>query len=183
MAGFRNSGNIDVLFVDNVDFTGAAIPSPTMVTDGQLIIGSTAAPNMRINTLTAGTGVSIVNGAGNITINASGGGVSWINVTGTTQTISASHGYLSNNSGTITFTLPATSTLGDVFRIAGVQGSWTVAQNANQQIKFGNASTTIGVGGSIASTNEGDCIELVATNTSSNSVWKVISSVGNITIV
>lgn len=68
MAGFRNSGSIDVLFVDNVDFTGAAIPSPQMLADGQLIIGSTAAPNMKIATLTAGSGIAITNGSGSITI-------------------------------------------------------------------------------------------------------------------
>lgn len=70
MAGFRNSGSIDVLFVDNVDFSGAAIPSPSMLADGQLIIGSTAAPNMKIGTLQAGSGIVITNGSGSIAIAA-----------------------------------------------------------------------------------------------------------------
>jgi hypothetical protein len=111
-----------------------------------------------------------------------GGGLAWIDVTGTTQTVAASKGYLSDNAGTVTFTLPASSTVGDVFRIVGVRGGWILAQNANQQVKYGATATTVGVTGSLASTNAGNCIELVATNTSASSVWRVCSSQGNITV-
>jgi hypothetical protein len=183
MAGFRNSGSIDVLFVDNVDFTGAAIPSPQMLADGQLIIGSTAAPNMKISTLTAGSGIAITNGSGSITIASSGSGMAWVDVTGASQTIAANTGYLSNRAGAVAFTLPASSTVGDVFEIVGVQGSWSLAQAANQQVLFGSQATTLGVGGSLASTNAGDCIRLVATNTGASSVYRVVSSTGNITVV
>ncbi len=107
----------------------------------------------------------------------------WNDVTGTTQAVSASNGYISDNAGTVTFTLPASSTLGDEFRIVGLQGAWTLHQNANQQIKIGSSATTIGVGGSLSSTNSGDSIELVASNTSASSVWIVMSMVGNITVV
>lgn len=72
MAGFRNSGAIDIMFSDNVDFSGAAIPSPTVIADGQLLIGATATPNIRVNTLTQGAGITITNGAGTITIAAGG---------------------------------------------------------------------------------------------------------------
>lgn len=116
-------------------------------------------------------------------ISGSGGGLTWVDVTGATQTVAVGTAYLSDRAGAITFTLPASATLGDVFRIAGVQGSWTLAQNANQQVKIGSSATTVGVGGSLASTNAGDCIECVATNTSASTVWRVISSMGNITVV
>lgn len=112
-----------------------------------------------------------------------GGAFMWVNVTGTTQTVAPSTGYLSNNAGTVTFSLPASSTFGDVFRIVGRQGAWTLTQAAGQQVLFGSGNTTAGAGGSLTSTNAGDCIELVATNTSASSIWRVMSSLGNITIV
>lgn len=133
-------------------------------------------------TITAGTGISVTAGANTITIAATGAGFSWTDVTGATQTIVAENGYLADRAGGVAFTLPASATIGDTFRIVGVQGSWTLAQAANQQIKFGSSATTVGVGGSLASTNAGDCIECVATNTSASTVWRVMSSVGNITV-
>lgn len=137
------------------------------------------------------TGVTVANPA-YVTLNTStgqlgtqsavGGGLVWTDVTGATQTIAAGNGYLADRGLGVAFTLPASSTIGDVFRIAGVQGSWTLAQAANQQIKFGNKATTVGATGSLASAAANDCIECVATNTSASSVWLVISSIGNITV-
>ncbi len=136
-------------------------------------------------TITAGSGITVTPGANTITIAATagaGGGLTWTDVTGASQTIAAGNGYLSNRAGAVAFTLPASGTVGDVFRIVGVQGSWTLAQAANQQIKFGNTATTVGVTGSLASANAGDCVECVATNTSASTVWRVMSSIGNITV-
>lgn len=63
MAGFDNN----VMYADNVDFTGSADPSAKMTANGQLIIGKTGS-NPQINTLTAGTGINITNGPGTISI-------------------------------------------------------------------------------------------------------------------
>lgn len=165
--------------------TAAGVPVVTaLAVDGQLIIGS-AAGVPAAATLTPGTGISIANGSNTITISSStaaGGGLAWTDVTGASQTIAAGNGYLSDRGGTVAFTLPASGTIGDVFRIVGVQGSWTLAQAANQQIKFGNTATTVGATGSLASANAGDCVECVATNTSASTVWRVMSSIGNITV-
>ena len=46
---------------------------PTSATDGQIPIGSTADGRVHLATITAGTNISITNGNGSITINASGG--------------------------------------------------------------------------------------------------------------
>lgn len=74
MAGFTNDSNGDqIMYTDNVDFTGSATPSATVTANGQLLIGSSVAPHIRVNTLTAGPGISIVNGEGTITIASSGG--------------------------------------------------------------------------------------------------------------
>ena len=150
-------------------------------TNGQLPIGSTGA-DPTLSTLTAGTGITITNGAGSITIAATGAGFTWTNVTGATQTIAAENGYLSNNAGTVTFSLPASGTIGDVFRIVGVQGAWTITQAAGQQIKYGSSATTVGVTGALSSTDAGDCVECVATNTSASTVWRAMSSIGNLTV-
>lgn len=69
MAGFDN----DVMYATNVDFSGSTTPAATVLLDGQLLIGATASPNIRVNTLTAGAGITITNGTGSITIAASGG--------------------------------------------------------------------------------------------------------------
>lgn len=70
MAGFQN----DIMFASNVDFTGANPPVAQMVSDGQLLIGSSVAPFLQANTLTAGTGIAITNGHGTITITNTGSG-------------------------------------------------------------------------------------------------------------
>ncbi len=49
----------------------------TSYTDGQLLIGNTTGNTLTKTTLTAGSGVTITNGSGAITIAASGGGSQW----------------------------------------------------------------------------------------------------------
>lgn len=62
-----------------VSLSGTALPvanggtGQTSYTDGQLLIGNTTGNTLTKATLTAGTGISITNGAGSITIAASGG--------------------------------------------------------------------------------------------------------------
>src|SRR5580692_6425864 len=89
-----------------------------VATNGQLPIGSTGA-DPTLATLTAGTGVSITNGAGSITINATGGALTWTDVTGTTQAMAVNNGYTANNAGTVTLTLPATAAYGTIMAVVG----------------------------------------------------------------
>ncbi len=164
---------------------GAASNGITNValTNGQVLIGSTGAAPLA-GTLTAGTGVSITNAANSITINAVGGGITWTTVTGTTQAISVNNGYVANNAGLVTATLPATATLGDVIAITGINNAtgWKIAQNANQQIFFGTSSTTLGVTGSLASTATRDVVYLVCVVAGASTVYNVVQSIGNITV-
>lgn len=112
----------------------------------------------------------------------SGGVTSWVDVTGTSQTIAVNTGYIADNANLVTLTLPTTATQGTVFRIAGNgAGGWLLAQNASQTVKFGNAATTTGVGGSLASTDAGDAIECLCVV--ANTTWRVLSAVGNLTVV
>lgn len=113
---------------------------------------------------------------------ANSGGFTWNTVAGTSQTLATANGYIPQNVGLTTFSLPATAAVGDTFRIAGRgAGGWTLAQAAGQTVFFGNVNTTTGAGGSLSSSNRGDCIELVCVGT--NTDFEVISSIGNITYV
>ena len=147
-------------------------------TDGQLPIGDTASAPV-LATLTAGPGVSIVNGAGSITISASG--TNWNDITGTSSAVVANEGYIANNVGLVTLTIPSTCAVGDSFHFAGLgSGGWRIAQNAGQTIHYGSSDTTPGVGGRLDSTNRYDSIELLCVIT--NTDFVVLNSIGNITV-
>lgn len=160
----------------------ATITNLGVATNGQLPIGSTGADPV-LATLTAGAGISITNAAGSITIATTGAGFTWTDVTGATQTLNVENGYVTDRGGGVAYTLPATASLGDTIIIMGKLGAWSVAQNANQQILIGSSSSTVGVGGSIASTNVGDSIELVCITAGASTVWRAQSVIGNLTIV
>lgn len=152
------------------------------LTNGQLAIGNTG-NDPTAATLTAGTGISIANASGSITISSTGGGLTWTVVTGTSQSAAVNNGYIANNAGLVTVTLPATSAVGDTVAVTGINNAtgWKVAQNAGNQIFFGNTSTTAGTGGSLASTATRDTVYLVCMT--ANATWNVVTSIGNITVV
>lgn len=160
----------------------ATITNLGVATNGQLPIGSTGADPV-LATLTAGVGIAITNAAGSITIATTGGGLTWTDVTGATQTLVAENGYVTDRGGGVTYTLPASGTLGDEIIIMGKLGLATVAQNAGQQILIGSVSSTVGVGGSIAATNVGDCITLICITPGASCVFRAASVVGNWSVV
>lgn len=150
------------------------------LTNGQIVVGSTGVVPVA-TTISAGAGIGITNGAGSITISSAGGGLAWTVEVGDTNMV-VNHGYGSNKAGAIAFTLPASSVIGATVSIQGMQGSWNVVQGAGQQIHIGSATaSTLGAGGSIASTNAFDAIELVCLV--ADTIWYARSVIGNITIV
>lgn len=153
-------------------FTGSMI-------DGQVLIGSTGATPV-LAKLTQGSNITITNAPGSITISSSGGaGLAWTEITGTSQTISANNGYVSSNASLVTLTLPATAGFGTVISVQGKgAGGWKIAQNAGQQIHFGNVDTTSGTSGYLASTNQYDSVQLLCIT--ANTDWAVISAQGAI---
>lgn len=148
-----------------------------LATDGQLIIGSTAGAPAAA-TLTAGTNISISNGSNSITINATGGGLTWSEITSATQTLAVANGYVTNRAGGVTYTLPATAALGDTIKVVGKAGLATITPNANQQILIGSASGAVGATGTAVATNAGDCIEIICTTSGASTVWRADSVVG-----
>lgn len=174
------SFNINGAVFSNTTTTGA-LQSSTM-TNGQLLIGSTGASPV-VASLTAGAGITLTPGAGSLQISAAVSGFVWNVVAGTTQAAVAGNGYIANNAGTVTITLPATSVVGATISVTGINNAtgWVIAQNGGNQIFFGNASTTAGAGGSLASSATRDSVTLVCMT--ANATWNVVSSIGNVTIV
>jgi len=163
--------------------TGATgIPVITaLASNGQIIIGSgSGAPAAA--TLSAGAGITITNAANSITISASASGFSWTDVTGATQTIVAENGYITDRSGGVTYTLPASGALGDTFKIVGKLGLATITPLALQQLLIGSASGTVGITGTAVATNVGDCIEFVCITSGASTVWRAANFVGNWTL-
>lgn len=70
MAGFDN----DICYANNVDFSGGSPVSGKVVSDGQLLIGSTASPNIRVGTLSSSdSSITWSVGAGTISGVVAGG--------------------------------------------------------------------------------------------------------------
>lgn len=148
--------------------------------NGQVLIGSTGAAPVAA-TLTAGTGITITNAAGSITISSTALGLVWNNITTTSASMSIENGYLANNAALVTLTLPTTAAQFTVIQVVGNgAGGWKIAQNAGQTINFDATPTTTGTGGSLSSTNLFDCVELLCTV--ANTTWSVLGSMGNILV-
>lgn len=107
----------------------------------------------------------------------------WVDQTTTPVTMSVNTGYTADaGASLITLTLPATSSIGQWVEINGKgAGLYTIAQAAGQQIVFGNVSSTLGAGGSVSSQLVSDNIKLRCIT--ANTIWTVVSSEGNFTIV
>lgn len=115
-------------------------------------------------------------------ITSSSGGITWNEVTGTSQGASVDNGYICNNAALVTVTLPDTAVVGSVVRLGGKgAGGWKLAQNASENIRFGNTITSTGTGGYLSSTDDYDAIEVLCVTANTN--WVVVSSIGNITVV
>lgn len=120
-------------------------------------------------------------GTNTLTITTTGEGIPWqFAIINTAMAIN--NGYIANAVGTVQLLLPAVAPLGSIVRVCGLTaGGWQVTQNAGQQIRFGNALTTVGVGGSLSSTLAGDSAEIVCVT--ANTGWLVLSGVGNMNVV
>ena len=151
----------------------------SMNTNGVILIGSTNATPVAA-TITAGNGISISTGAGSTSVNL----VSAVNQNSSSVTMSGGNTYLINNGASlVTLTLAASPTAGDIYYIIGASsGGWTIAQNASQAIKLpGGVTTTAGVGGSLSSNNQYDCVTITYSEISNTFVATNI--IGNIIYV
>lgn len=77
------------------------------------------------------------------------------------QPLVANTAYSMANAIAAIYTLPLLADAGDIIEISSnTLATFTIAQNAGQQIQFGNLTTTVGVIGSIGSLSIGDSVVL-----------------------
>lgn len=149
---------------------------------GTIFVG-TATGNPKF--LTAGTSGYVLTSAGSGAdaswLPTLPGGINWTRETAASVPAVENHGYINTNVGLTTITLPATAALGTILAIMGESAAgWKIAQNAGQSIQVGALTSTPGVTGYIASTNQYDVVYLVCRVT--DTTWSVVQSMGNILI-
>lgn len=155
--------------------------SSTNGTNGQVLVGGGSAPAWA-NITSGNSSVTITNGANTIDLAVASPATAWSEVTGTSASMAVNKGYIANNAGLVTLTLPTTAALGSIIEVAGKgAGGWLVAQNSGQLIHFGSSTTTTGAGGSLASTLQYDTVKLLCIT--ANTTFTVLSAVGNLTVV
>lgn len=143
---------------------------------GKILGNSTGSP-ATAEEISIGTGLLLSGG----TLSATGS-ISYTTVSGTTQAAAVNSGYVTNNAGQVTVTLPSTAAVGDIVEVTGLgAGGWKLAQNASQLIHGANGVvTTTGTGGSLTSTNQYDFVRVrcIVTNTT----WQIQGINGNLTV-
>lgn len=141
------------------------------------LITSDALNNLHI----IGSGGVVVTGnplAYSLTITAAGT-MQWLSEPTALLTPSPAYGYMLNNAGLTTVTLPAVCPTGSVIRFCGTTfGTFVIDCQVFQTIHFGNISSTLG--GHMQSMNQFDSVELLCT--AANTTFVVISSVGNFSL-
>ena len=106
--------------------------------------------------------------SGQVIATDGGGTASWQNpsdglyeeVVAATKAMVANTAYGANNAAGVVFTLPVTAAAGTILSITGIDGTWSIAQNASQTIFAGNTNTSPGITGSLTADDKGDCIQL-----------------------
>lgn len=144
--------------------------------------GSANPTGAGVITIAGGTGITTSASGSTVTIDASGMAVTWNEETGTSANMAVGNGYIANNAGLVTLTLPSTASIGDSVQVVGKgAGLFRIAQNAGQTIHYIASNTTTGVGGSLTAVEQYAAIELVCIT--ANTDWAVLDSAGNFTVV
>ena len=140
--------------------------------NGDIIIGSNSG-TPAVATLSAGTGISITNGANTISI-ASTSGVAWDDAITTPITVAPDTGYLADNGATLSvFNLPIAPQFGTIVRVSGFSaGGWIINAGIGDSFQIGETAGTT----SVASANQWDTIELLYSG-STNLTWILQSGV------
>lgn len=99
-----------------------------------------------------------------------GGGFTWNNVSGTTQSATVGNGYITSNAAQTTVTLPNTAAVGSVVSVQGKgAGGFRLVAGTGQTIQVGQVATT--TAGSVTSAANFDSISVVCIT--ANTTWAV----------
>jgi hypothetical protein len=166
-----------------VSYNGTGTFTGSVLTQFDVLVGGAANAISSVSPGIAGLVLTSNGVSANPTFQAAvTGAFPYTVVTGATQTMVSDNGYIANAAtGGVAFTLPATSSVGDILIVDGrsTGSGWTIAYGAGQSIQVGNTSSTVATG-TLASTNNGDCVRMVCAV--ANATWIVESSMGNITV-
>lgn len=148
----------------------------TTLVNGYLQIGVTGSAPANAP-LTAGNGISIVNGPGSITISSSANVV----IVTSSQTLAPNTTHIVDALSPVFLDLPMTCSVGSSLTILGLGAAFTVGQHAGQMIRFHSMNTSVGVAGSLQSTSQFDCLTLTCVQ--ANTLFLVHPSTGNFNLV
>lgn len=104
-------------------------------------------------------------------------------VAGTTQAMTSNHTYIANSASKTTFTLPTTSSVGDVLAIVGSQlntGGWAITYTTGQIIYGPNEASTVTTGNLTSTAAYGQASSLICTV--ANTTWVVQNNSGGFTV-
>lgn len=152
-------------------------------TDGYVLVAATGAnPAWSAITAAAGSGITVTLGANTIAL-ASTSPFAWSTIDGD-GALAVDQGRINIKVAALSVSLPASSSVGDIIAIKGSAtgaGGWTLTQGANQYVWVQGVSSTVGAGGSIASSDAHDYIMLICTVADLG--WESLAVGGNITVV
>lgn len=151
----------------------SGVPTWLALTDGEIVVGSAAGAPIAA-TITAGSGISVVNGNNSITIAATASGFTWNEVAGTSQAAAVNNGYICQNGSATTVTLPGTCAAGEIVKIQGAGGgNWVLAANTGQTIVI-NASKASTSAGNLTAADRYDFAEVQCIV--ANTTWVLTSA-------
>jgi len=151
---------------------GGAVPDASETVKGILELATQAETNTGTDDARAVTPLKLA------TYLSSKGLITWTSIAGD-QAVTMGDGYIASPVGTLTLTLPAAASAGDMFKVIaiGTGGVVKIAQNAGQSIQLGTLSSTVGVAGYMQTVNDGDSFTIICTT--ANTKFYVLDAVGN----
>lgn len=185
ISGLTSANNgILVTNGSGVPSIGTTIPFTVPVTTGgtgvttmttayaPVCAGTTATGALQVASSGQGTSGFVLTSTGSASLPtwqaASGGGFTWNNVSGTTQTATVNNGYIIGNASQTTVTLPTTAALGSVVSVQGKGAAgWILAAGTGQTIQVGQSATS--TAGSVTSAAAFDSISVVCIT--ANTSW------------
>ncbi len=163
MAGFDNN----IMYADNVDFTGSVAPSAKVTTNGELLIGSTIAPNIQVGSLTSPLStISIGYSTPNITIDIAGG--------------SPAVEHLTGNDGNL---LNPIANNFNIFGTGSIQTTGALSTITIGLVNITNHALQIGAGtATLTQLGSGTTGQVLQTNTNADPTWSTATYPSTTTI-